>query len=169
MRRAHVLHLETNPPNCSPNAAAPRRSAEVAYPLRIGEESASREALLVQFPCRLGNNRSYVYIIADQHGAASPVMFPAPMIDVRHAGDDENGPVESIAITSTIDKRDVVNARYDPDTRTMEETKKWSPRTAYSRTRWVFRDGKFQITYFAVDATYDGNHNPQPLIERNIW
>ena len=169
MARARALHLETRPPNCSSEDGAPLHDA-VVYPLRIGEETASRLALLVQFPCRHGDNRSYVFIIADQHGVALPVTFPAPMIDIRYIGENEKGPVESITIKKTIDKRDVMNARYDPDTRTMEEANKWPGRGGgNSLTRWVFRDGKFQITYFAVDATYDGEDNPQALIERDIW
>ncbi|MCX8996044.1 DUF1176 domain-containing protein [Rhizobiaceae bacterium BDR2-2] len=172
IEKAQALHRESLPEDCTPEEEmAAAGDARIAYPLWFGEDGAARDALLVQFLCSEGAyNRSFVYVLVDQYGVASPVFFPSPVVEVRYAGGDPEAAVEGITITGTVDSRQVVNARYDPDSRTMEEYNKWRGLAdAYSLTRWGFRDGRFQIMHFAVDASYDGKDNPQVLIERDIW
>lgn len=168
LEAARAMHQATLPAGCSAENAA--REAQ-AYPLWFGEEGAARDALLVEFTCRIGAyNVSSVYVLADQHGVASPVWFPSPQARVTRAGGAEDGAVEAVAIEGSVESREVVNARYDPASRTMEEIDKWRGLgDAYTLTRWGFRNGRFQLMHFAVDASYDGADNAVILFDEDIW
>ncbi len=170
LERARRVHMETLPEDCSPDAAA-STDMEQSHILWIGEESAAREALLVGFACNIGAyNVSTVYVLSDEHGVASPVWFPSPRFDIRYAGGDSEGEVEALEIAGSFESREVVNASYDADGRVMEEFNKWRGLgDAFSVARWGFRHGKFQLFYVAVDATYDGEANPQVLMDEDIW
>lgn len=166
---AIAYHGANRPPQCTaqtPDAAPPDR-----HELQIGEETAARQALLVRFECRIGAyNRTSVFILSDQHGTVSEVVFPSPVVDVRYRPGSQDRIVEAITMTGTRQSREVVNPVYDPDSRGMIERDKWrGAGDAYSITHWSFKDGRFQITLFAVDASFDGQDNPRTLIQRDIW
>lgn len=165
---AYERHLDDVPPQCdSESGSETARAQAVGHLLRIGEESAARDALLVEFICRSqAQEQSSVYILVDENGVASPIFFPVPQLEIRYKaeGGDE---VQAIVITERVDNREVINARYDPASRTMEEFDTWNERgMTDTRTRWGFRHGRFEIMSFATD---DGQHDPQIVIERDIW
>lgn len=167
--RAVHYHVEHPPEPC----LVPDRSAiePASFELQIGEETAARQALLVEFPCQIGAyNQTAVYLLSDQHGTVSEVVFPSPQVKVRYADESDSAAVEKIEITEIPEMREVVNPNYDASSRTMTERNKWRGLgDAYTITRWGFKDGKFQIMLFAVDASFDGRDNPETLIENEIW
>jgi len=167
--RALEFHADNLPELCVP----PQESAMVpaSFELQIGEETAARQALLVEFPCQIGAySETAVYLLSDQLGQISEVFFPSPQFEVAYSGEGESARVEEIAITETLNRREVINPSYDADSRTITERNKWRELgDAYATTRWGFKDGRFQIMYFAVDATFDGKDNPQILIDEDIW
>jgi hypothetical protein len=166
--RAVDYHLANPPEPC----LVPDRSIEPAhFELQIGEETAARQALLIELPCQIGAyNQTAIYLLSDQHGTVSEVVFPSPQVDVRYAGEGDSASVEDVVITETPELREVVNPSYDPDSRTMTERNKWrGAGDAYGLTQWGFKNGKFAIMLFAVDASFDGKDNPQTLIENDIW
>lgn len=169
--RARAVNAETLPDFCEPATFGPEADQAEAHLLPIGEEDATREALLIRFPCmRAAYNEVYVFVLSDRHGQVTPVFFPSPRVEVRYVDDDTERGVEALEMGETIDAREVVNPRYDPDSRTMEEHRMWRGLgDARSMTRWGFRDGRFQIMRLDVDATYDGEVNPVTLIDRDIW
>lgn len=142
-----------------------------SFELQVGEEEAARQALIVEFPCQIGAySQTAVYVLSDQHGTVSEIVFPSPKFDVNYVGGDETAGVDTIVVYETPYLREVVNPSYDSASRTMSERNKWRGLgDAYTATRWQFKNGKFEITYFAVDATFDGQDNPVVLIERDIW
>lgn len=165
--KAVDYHLANPPENC----IVPDGSVEPAsFELQVGEETAARQALVVEMPCQIGAyNQTAVYLLSDQHGTVSEVVFPSPQVDVRYAGDD-SVTVEDITITETPEMREVVNPSFDADSRTVTERNKWRGLgDAYTVTQWGFKNGKFEIMSFAVDASFDGEDNPQTLIENEIW
>lgn len=167
--RAVDHHAANLPGLCmTPDAS----SAEPAsYELQVGEETAARQALIVEFPCQIGAySHTAVYLLSDQHGTVSEIVFPAPKFDITYVGEGANASVADITIYETPALREVVNPSYDPSSRTMSERNKWRGLgDAYTATRWDFKNAKFEITYFAVDATFDGKDNPIVLIDRDIW
>jgi hypothetical protein len=171
LARARAVHLETLPEDCDlPGTRPESDAAETAYPIRIGETDAQREALLVEFPCFFGAyNLVYVYVLADQDGNAAPVPFPNPVLDVRYADGDAQTVVEAVTISEIADRREVFNPQFDPETLTLEANGKWRGLAdAFDVTRWAFRDGAFRIVYFAVDASFDFEITPVVLIDEEI-
>lgn len=157
---AMTEHGKNPPQECTETPSEP----SATYALWLGEDTAARDALFVEFPCRIGAyNASYVYLLADQNLVVTPILFPSPIISEPNS----DGEVE---IIETINSREVVNPRYDSNSRTMIEHNKWRGLDdAYTETHWGFRDGRFQIMSFAVDARLDGEREPVALIERDIW
>lgn len=167
--RAIDYHLENPTELC----VVPDRSTikPASFELQIGEETAARQALLVEFPCQTGAyNQTAVYLLSDQHGNVSEVVFPSPVVEVRYADESENATAEKVSISATPEVRVVVNSSYDAASRTMTERNKWRGLgDAYSTTQWGFKNGKFEIMHFAVDASFDGLDNPQTVIKNEIW
>lgn len=162
-------HADNLPHLCMEPDASEMEPA--SFELQVGEEAAARQALIVEFPCQIGAySQTAVYLLSDQHGTVSEVVFPSPKFDVNYVGGEEAAGVESIVVYETPYLREVVNPGYNSSSRTMSERNKWRGLgDAYTATRWQFKNGKFEITYFAVDATFDGKDNPIVLIEREIW
>lgn len=165
-----ALHHRKNPPKTC-DAVGGENSPLGSYELQIGEESAARQALLVQFPCRSNAaGKSSVFLLSDQHGTVSEVLFRSPFIANRAEIDTSLGDAKSQVRIDWRDKREVINAQYDKGGRTMVEVENWpGPGETYSTIRWGFRDGRFQLMRFAVDASPDGRDNPEMLIESQLW
>ena len=167
--KAIAYHEANMPDECSiPVGDA---ASVPGHELQIGEETAARQALIMEFPCQAGAyNTTSVFLLSDQHGTVSEVFFPSPQVDVTYADKAEATVVEGIVITGSPLVREVVNPVYDSSSRSMTERNKWRGLgDAHSVTQWGFKNGKFEIMLFAVDATFDGQDNPVTLIETEIW
>lgn len=166
--RALAYHAANLPELCIAPAGSNMQPA--SFELQIGEETAARQALLVEFPCQIGAySQTAVYLMSDQHGTVTEVFFPSPQVHVTYLGEGSER-VDEIVITETPDVREVVNPSYDASSRTMSEYNKWRGLgDAYTQTRWGYKDGRFQIMHFAVDASFDGEDTPQTLVEHELW
>lgn len=166
--RAVAYHAANLPALC----AEPDRSAmePASFELQIGEDTAARQALLIEFPCQISAySQTAVYLMSDQHGTVTEVLFPAPVVQTTYQGKGSET-VDEIVITETRSVREVVNPHYDNPSRIMSERNQWRELgDAFTETRWGYKDGRFQIMYFAVDASFDGNENPIILIEEDLW
>ncbi|WEK03422.1 MAG: hypothetical protein P0Y65_14625 [Candidatus Devosia phytovorans] len=162
-------HMANRPELCM--ELDPSQTEPASFELQVGEETAARQALIVEFPCQIGAySVTSVYLLSDQHGTVSEIVFPSPKFDVAYDGEGEDQTVRDIVIYETPYLREVVNPSYDSSSRTMSERNKWRGLgDAYTETRWGFKQGKFEITYFAVDATFNGEADPIVLIDRDIW
>lgn len=167
--KAVEYHVANLPPLCGDAKSSEMKPA--SFELQVGEETAARQALLVEFACQIGAySQTAVYLLSDQHGEVSEQVFPSPKFDVIYDGEGADQTVRDIVVYETPYLREVVNPSYDPSSRTMSERNKWRGLgDAYTETRWGYRQGKFEIMYFAVDATFDGKDNPLVLIDRDIW
>lgn len=164
---AAAWHAANLPEGCE----RPQGYTPSGHELQIGEESAARQALLIGFPCQKGAyNQTEVFLMADQHGIITEVLFPSPAVEVVWPDDDQSQPPLSVTVTETRDLREVVNPDYDPASRMMRERNKWRGQNdAYSLTEWSYKDGRFQLVHFAVDASFDGQDNPETLIRNEVW
>lgn len=169
IENAHDYHAANLPPVCMEPSASEMEPA--SFELQVGEETAARQALIVEFPCQIGAySQTAVYLLSDQHGAVSEIVFPSPKFDIIYDGEGADQMVKDIIVYETPYLREVINPSYDSSSRTMSERNKWRGLgDAYTETHWQFKNGKFEITYFAVDATFDGEDNPIVLIAREIW
>lgn len=168
LEKAQAYHAANLPHLCMEPDGSEMEPA--SFELQVGEEAAARQALIVEFPCQIGAySQTAVYLLSDQHGTVSEIVFPSPKFDVNYVGGDEKAGVDTIVVYETPYLREVVNPSYASSSRTMAERNKWRGLgDAYTATQWQFKNGKFEIIYFAVDATFDGKDNPVVLIEREI-
>lgn len=152
---AASAYAEANwPEQCEP-LVSPLVSP-LSFELQIGEDSAARSALMVQFPCRRsGESQSYLFFTSDQYGTVTLQSFPRPVLAVSTI----------IRFDTGVEIKDAV---YDPGSRTVVEVAHDPDAHNVTMTEWMYFQGRFQITRFAVDATDDGRNNPQVLLEEQL-
>lgn len=171
--RALDRHRNDKPEQCDREPSRSPTSSDTVetFDLWFGEDTAARDALLVRVPCRQGAyNVSFVFYLADEWGAVSAVTVPSPQVEIRYRDGSDERIVEKITLREAVDAPEVVNARFDPDSRELVERDKWRARDdAYTETKWGFRNGRFELIRFAVDATFNGRDDPVVLISRDIW
>jgi hypothetical protein len=132
-----------------------------------GDESDREEVTLVRLFCFAGAyNESHAYYLKQEYEGLRPIAFAEPFFDVRYENDDFEGKVESISIEGMTSRMLLVNSFFDPDTLSIESFSKWRGiGDASSSGTWIFRDGGFVLKQFAVDASYDGEMNPEVLVD----
>lgn len=133
------------------------------------EDEPEREVRLFRFFCSMGAyNESSVYYIADDVDGTRPLQFAAPELDIRYVDNDSEGKVESIAITGFQTDDQLVNSDYDDATKTITTFAKWrGVGDASSSGTYLFRHGTFNLVQYDVDASYDGEINPETVLDYN--
>ena len=137
---------------------------------RYSFESADdpeRKVRLFRFVCGAGAyNQTHVHYLADDEGKISQVQFSAPELDIRYVDDDRDDQVESVTVVGFQARPQIVNSDFDPATLTMSEHSLWrGVGDAASTSRWIFRNGAFSLVFHEVDASYDGEINPETMID----
>jgi hypothetical protein len=129
-------------------------------------DDALRTARLFRFFCNSGAyNVSHVYLMTDGTGPVEPVAFAVPELDIRYENDDLEGAVEEMTQLGMITRTELVNSDYDPDTQAITSFEKWrGVGDASASGRWIFRYGAFSLIAYEVDASYDGEINPEQVI-----
>lgn len=154
---ADGLGSEDNPPES--HAIAFRYSYDAP-------EDPERTAYLFRFFCLRGAyNEIHVYYFADGEGAISPLHFAEPHYDVRYAGESDEK-VEAVTVIGFTATGQLVNSGYDPEARTITAHSLWRGMgDASSSGSWAFVEGNFRLVHYEVDASYDGEINPQVLVD----
>lgn len=162
LHRAVSHHQAHRPLVCG---TAAQSAPAIGYELHIGEDTAARRALLVRFACRqLDHGESFVFLLSDEHGAVSNIVFPTPLIAGLGAGPVLDAPFEGSY------RREVLNAEYDPDGRTMVAIEAWRHTGEIrTRTQWGYRLGMFRLMRFEVDRSPGGRQDLELLIDNDIW
>lgn len=131
------------------------------------EDAPRREATLFRFWCDRGAyNEFHVYFLAEDTGEVSPLGFATPELDIRYQQDDFEAPVEDIGIIGYTVQNRLVNSQFDPDTLTITANTRWRGLgDASSQGTWMFRSGTFTLVRYDVDASYDGEVNPETVLD----
>lgn len=147
------------------------------YALPPHPETGARD-LLFQFLCnRAAYNETHVFITAKPDGSRFALLqFPTPLVDVDYENDDFEGAVLGVRIVGLRLKREIVNASFDPETAEISEFSRWrgiSDASSASVWRYVDDpetpfDGGYELTEYQLDASYDGEMNPQRLIPPEV-
>ncbi|TKT76926.1 DUF1176 domain-containing protein [Aquamicrobium sp. LC103] len=126
-----------------------------------------RQAHLYRFFCMAGAyNETHVYYFANGDGELAPLQFAEPELDIRYVDEEAREEVDSISITGFMTKAELVNSDFDPQTLAISESSKWrGVGDASSTGKWAFRDGRFRLVLYEVDASYDGEVNPETVID----
>ncbi|MCD7061134.1 DUF1176 domain-containing protein [Pelagibacterium xiamenense] len=124
-------------------------------------------ATLYEFFCDSGAyNANYVYYLVDEYDGALPVAFAVPEFDVVYEDDDFEGDVLDIPITGYGARLVLTNPHFDPETETITSHSLWRGLgDASSSGTWVFDEGRFRLVTYDVDPSYDGEINPERLVD----
>jgi hypothetical protein len=157
--------------------ASPGRDAQPAEPERYvikfhstgDPEGEEQEARLFRFFCSLGAyNEGHFYYQADIVRGVREIHFAAPELQIQYENGDSEGTVEAINIIGYRSDGELINSFYDESTKTITSHAKWrGVGDASSTGIWLFRDGEFSLVQYDVDATYDGEINPQTVLDHN--
>lgn len=134
-----------------------------------GENDPEREVRLFRFFCRMAAyNESVVYYLWDEAAGVRQLGFAVPELDIRYENDDHEGKVQSITVTGFRTEDTATNSDYDEGTRTISTYAKWrGVGDASSNGTYLFRNGDFALVQYDVDASYDGEANPETVVDYN--
>jgi len=132
-----------------------------------GQNDPKRTGHLYGFLCNRGAyNESHVYFFADDRGEVRPVGFATPELDIRYENNDDQSKVEAVYVTGFQSAFELTNSEFDPNTMTLTSFAKWrGVGDASSAGTWIFRNGDFALVKYDVDASYDGEADPQTVID----
>jgi hypothetical protein len=110
-------------------------------------------------------NVNHVYYAVDEVDGVFPIPFAVPDFDIAYQEDNFESPVEAITVTGYSATHMLTNSEFDPDTGTITNLGKWRGiGDASSGGTWAFSEGKFVLKTYDVDASYDGEVNPQRIV-----
>lgn len=134
-----------------------------------GAEGPERTARLIRFFCTAGAyNQIHVYYLADEARGVRELHFATPELDIHYQNNNTEGKVEAINIIGYRAEDALTNSSYDEATRTITSHGKWRGKgDASSGGTWLFRNGDFSLVQYDVDATYDGEINPETILDYN--
>ena len=134
-----------------------------------GADDPERETRLFRFFCSMAAyNESAVYYIYDEVAGVRQLQFAAPELDIRYENNNSEGKVEGIHIIGFQTDDQLVNSDYDDKTKTITSINKWrGVGDASSAGTYLFRNGNFSLVQYDVDASYDGEINPETILDYN--
>jgi hypothetical protein len=145
-----------------------------AYSLHYRDAGAAagdpdRQARLFRFFCSMAAyNESSVYYLADDVAGVRQLQFAAPTLDIRYENNNSEGKVQAINIIGFQTDDQAINSTYDDATKTITSFTKWrGVGDASSTGTYLFRNGNFSLVQYHVDASYDGEVNPQTILDYN--
>ena len=126
-----------------------------------------REARLFRFFCSAGAyNLKHIYYLQNDGEGLRELHFATPYLDVRYVDDNSDEKVDSIYVAGFVAADQLVNSSYDEATLSITSHSLWRGiGDASSSGLWIFRDGDFTLVKFEVDASYDGEINPQTVVD----
>ena len=121
-----------------------------------------KDTTLFEFFCDSGAyNRHNIYVLYDD-GLFTQLSFAQPTIAVVYEDENSDSAVKSVSIIGFESRLTVVNPHFDPKSRTLKETGYWrGVGDASNESWWEFMGDRFVLRQYRVDASYDGEINPE--------
>lgn len=141
---------------------------DIAYRYRSsGEDEPENRARLFRFYCGSGAyNESHIYYLFKETEGVRELQFASPELDIRYEVPDSDEKVESVGIIGYTVEAELVNSFYDPASMTITSAPKWRGiGDASSTGLWLFRDGAFTLVKYDVDASYNGEIDPETVLD----
>lgn len=129
----------------------------------------NKETRLFHFSCSAAAyNEASIYYMSDDVSGVRQLQFTEPEMDIRYVNNDTEGKVESMHIIGFQTTGWAVNSDYDQNAHTITTFNKWRGiGDASSSGTYLFRNGDFSLVQYDVDASYDGEENPQTVVDYN--
>ena len=140
---------------------------ELKYQPSWSDDAPEETVTLVRLFCMAGAyNVTHSYYVHTDDEGLRPLALAAPNYDVRYENDDYEGAVLGIDLKGMTATTMLVNSSFDADTATLSSSSYWRGiGDASSQGTWVFDDGQFILVKFDVDASYDGEINPETIFD----
>lgn len=171
LERARAMFEATRAEGCdgssTGDAPAPDIHTIAFRPSGAAVESPLEEATLIRFFCGAGAyNETHAYFLQTGLEGLRRLSFAEPELQIRHEDDDAGKPVEEIRIIGFTAQTVLTNSEFVPDDYAILSHAKWrGAGDASSTGLWLFRDGDFSLVRYEVDPTYDGEINPQTVLD----
>lgn len=123
-------------------------------------------ATLYKFFCGSGAyNVNHLYYLETEYEGLVPVAFATPQFDVVYENDDFEGAVLDMPMSGYGTQLLLTNSEFDPENMTITSHALWRGiGDAFSAGTWIFDDGQFVLIRYEVDAHYDGEADPETLV-----
>ncbi|TIN81529.1 MAG: DUF1176 domain-containing protein, partial [Mesorhizobium sp.] len=128
-----------------------------------------KETRLFHFSCSAAAyNESSIYYMTDDVSGVQQLQFAEPKMDIRYENNDSNGKLLGMSIVGFQTSGWAVNSAYDEAAHTITTFNKWRGiGDASDAGTYLFRNGNFSLVQYDVDASYDGEQNPETVIDYN--
>ncbi|MER9434368.1 DUF1176 domain-containing protein [Mesorhizobium sp. M0618] len=128
-----------------------------------------KETRLFHFSCSAAAyNESSIYYMTDDVSGVQQLQFAEPKMDIRYENNDSNGKLLGMSIVGFQTSGWAVNSDYDEAAHTITTFNKWRGiGDASDAGTYLFRNGNFSLVQYDVDASYDGEQNPETVVDYN--
>lgn len=158
-------HIDNLPKGC--DAPSDPIMPLAVHDLPIGEDTAARQAVLLQLPCTA---QTSVYLLTDDEGIVSEIWLLTPFVANTAEIDTDLGFARDQVRIDWQETRQVSQPDYDEGGRVLSSKVLWPGQDdSYSAMLWGFRDGRFQLMQFAVDGSRNEQDDPEVLFESQLW
>lgn len=171
LARARVLFEATRGEDCDGShfgeEAAPDLHMIAFRPSYAEDDAPLEEATLIRFFCGAGAyNETHAYFLQTEFNGLRRLSFVEPELLIRHEDEDSEKPVEEMRIIGFVSRPVLINSDFVPEDYTIVSHSKWRGLGDASSTGlWLFRDGEFSLVRYEVDPTYDGEIDPQTVLD----
>ena len=131
-------------------------------------DAPERKYRLYRFNCNGGAyNFSSVFYGWDESDGLAPISFAVPSLDVKYAeGDTEGAKVTAVELIGFEARAQLTNASFDMASQTIGAGAYWRGLgDASDEGVWRFREGRFVLERYDVDASYNGEVDPQRVFD----
>lgn len=135
------------------------------YPGATGEQE---QITLIRIWCMAGAyNETHAYYTYRDYEGLMPLSFAIPAFKASYEDDDAmEGELLDLKVLGVNATTILTNSTYDPDTRTISDFALWRGiGDASSAGVWMFNEGEWTLQRYEIDATYDGEANPETVLD----
>lgn len=123
---------------------------------------------LAQVFCTAGAyNVSHAFYWERDFAGLQPLALAVPSFEVHYEEEDNiDSKVLGIDIKGMTTQNILVNAGFDPETLNISAHSYWRGMgDASSIGVWTFRDGEFALVHYEIDASYNGEMDPELVVD----
>lgn len=131
-------------------------------------DAPEEDVTLIRIFCYAGAyNISHAYYIHTEMEGLRPLALAVPSFKTKYEDDDLlDGKLESLTVTGMGATTVLVNSDFDPEELTISSNSYWRGiGDASSSGLWAFHQGEFSLVRYDIDASYDGEINPETVLD----
>ena len=138
-----------------------------SYQPSYDPDGEPQDVTLFKVWCMAGAyNVSHAFYLLHPYDGLLPLTFAEPTYEAKYdETEGRDGKLESLTVTGMGTANFLVNSEFDANSLTITSQSYWRGiGDASSAGWWVFSDGEFKLQQFDIDASYDGEINPETVV-----